>query len=69
MNETSLAQPPAPGALARFLDSDVWYSFRTSPVAVLAALVALVCVICAVFAHWLAPHNPLDLASLELHVP
>jgi peptide/nickel transport system permease protein len=35
-------------------------------VAVLAALVALVCVICAVFAHWLAPHNPLDLASLEL---
>ena len=66
MNETSLAQPPAPGALARFLDSDVWYSFRTSPVAVLAALVALVCVICAVFAHWLAPHNPLDLASLEL---
>lgn len=66
MNDTSLAQPPAPGALARFLDSDVWYSFRTSPVAVLAALVALVCVICAVFAHWLAPHNPLDLASLEL---
>ncbi|MCK6431645.1 MAG: ABC transporter permease [Burkholderiaceae bacterium] len=66
MNDTSLAQPAAPGALARFLDSDVWYSFRTSPVAVLAALVALVCVICAVFAHWLAPHNPLDLASLEL---
>lgn len=27
---------------------------------------ALVCVVCAVFAPWIAPHNPFDLASLEL---
>lgn len=56
----------APGRLARALDSDLWYSFRTSPVAVVAALVALVCVVCAVFANWIAPHNPFDLATLEL---
>jgi peptide/nickel transport system permease protein len=31
-----------------------------------AALVALVCIVCAVFAHWIAPHNPFDLATLEL---
>ena len=52
--------------LARWLDSDVGYSFRTSPVAIGAALIALVCVVCAVFAGWVSPHNPFDLAALEL---
>ena len=52
--------------LARWLDSDVGYSFRTSPVAMAAALIALVCVFCAVFAGWVSPHNPFDLATLEL---
>ncbi len=51
---------------ARWLDSDVGYSFRTSPVAIAAALIALVCVVCAVFAGWVSPHNPFDLAALEL---
>jgi peptide/nickel transport system permease protein len=52
--------------LARWIDSDVGYSFRTSPVAVAAALIALVCVVCALFAGWVSPHNPFDLAALEL---
>jgi len=52
--------------LARWLDSDVGYSFRTSPVAMAAALIALVCVFCAAFAGWVSPHNPFDLATLEL---
>ncbi|WP_295981168.1 ABC transporter permease [uncultured Variovorax sp.] len=52
--------------LARWFDSDVGYSFRTSPVAMAAALIALVCVFCAVFAGWVSPHNPFDLATLEL---
>jgi len=52
--------------LARWLDSDVGYSFRTSPVAIGAALIALACVFCAVFAGWVSPHNPFDLATLEL---
>ncbi len=52
--------------LARWLDSDVGHSFRTSPMAVGAALVAFVCVFCSVFAGWVAPHNPFDLTTLEL---
>ncbi|MDD0839082.1 ABC transporter permease [Curvibacter sp. HBC61] len=52
--------------LARWLDSDVGYSFRTSPVAMLAALIAFVCIFCAAFAGWVAPHNPFDLSALEL---
>jgi peptide/nickel transport system permease protein len=52
--------------LARWLDSDIGHSFRTSPVAILAAAIAFVCVFCSVFAGWVSPHNPFDLAALEL---
>ena len=52
--------------LSKWLDSDVGYSFKTSPVAVAAALVAFVCVFCAIFAGWIAPTNPFDLTTLEL---
>ncbi len=52
--------------IARWLDSDVGYSFRSSPVAMGAAAVALVCLLGSLLAPWLAPHNPLDLATLEL---
>ena len=60
------ALPAAPGAWSRFFAGDLWYSFRRSPVAVGSALVALVCIVAAVFANWIAPHNPFDLATLEL---
>ena len=53
-------------ALKRWADSDVGYSFRTSPVAIAAAVIAFVCIFCAVFAQWVAPHNPFDIATLEL---
>jgi peptide/nickel transport system permease protein len=49
-----------------FFDSDLWYSFSRSPVTVLSAIVAFVCVAGAAFAPWLAPHNPFDLATLNL---
>ena len=52
--------------LARWYHSDVGHSFRSSPVAMGAALLAFVCVFCALFAPWVAPHNPFDLATLEL---
>ena len=52
--------------LHRWFDSDVGHSFRTSPTAIVAAVIAFVCVFCAVFAPWVAPHNPFDLATLEL---
>jgi peptide/nickel transport system permease protein len=38
--------------LARWFDSDIGYSFRTSPVAMVAAAIAFVCAFCAVFAGW-----------------
>jgi peptide/nickel transport system permease protein len=60
------AVPAAPSAWARFLDGDVWHSFRSSPMAMAAAAVALVCTFCALFAGVVAPHNPFDLATLEL---
>lgn len=53
-------------ALARWYDSDVGYSFRTSPVAMVAAAVAFACVFCALFAEAVAPHNPFDLTTLVL---
>ena len=52
--------------LSRLWHSDVGYSFRHSPLAVGAAIVAFICVFCALFAGWVAPHNPFDLATLEL---
>ena len=57
----------APSAWARFLDGDVWHSFRSSPMAMGAAAVALLCIFGALFAGLIAPHNPFDLATLELN--
>ena len=47
-------------------DSDIAYSFRQSPAAIAAEVLALIFVVAAVFAPWVAPHNPFDLATLEL---
>jgi peptide/nickel transport system permease protein len=49
-----------------FFDSDLWHSFSRSPVTVASAIVAFVCIAGAAFAPWLAPHNPFDLATLNL---
>jgi peptide/nickel transport system permease protein len=53
-------------ALRRFFDSDVWWSFTRSPITMVSAIVALICISGALFAPWIAPHNPFDLASLNL---
>ena len=52
--------------LARAWDSDVAWSFRHSPIAVVSAAVLLVLLMAALFCPWLAPSNPFDLASLNL---
>src|ERR1700752_5012223 len=54
------------GSLARAWDSDLLYSFRHSPATVVAAVLTLLCVSGALFAPWIAPHNPFDLASVNL---
>lgn len=53
-------------AVARFFDSDLWWSFSRSPVAVLSAVAALLCIGGAALAPWIAPQNPFDLATLNL---
>jgi peptide/nickel transport system permease protein len=52
--------------LNRAWDSDLVYSFRHSKVAVGSAVIALILGIAALFAPLLAPHNPMDVASLSL---
>jgi peptide/nickel transport system permease protein len=47
-------------------DSDLWYSFTHSPIALGSTVVALVFVLGAVFAPWLAPHDPFNIATLNL---
>jgi len=54
------------GVLARWRDSDLWWSFTRSPITVASAITALLCIGAAVLAPWIAPHNPFDLASLQL---
>jgi peptide/nickel transport system permease protein len=53
-------------SIARFLDSDFIYGFRRSPIAILSALVLLICMLAAIFAPWVAPHDPFNLAGLNL---
>ena len=53
-------------ALRDSWDSDLAWSFRHSPWAMIAALVFLACVGAAMFAPWVSPHNPFDLAQLDL---
>jgi peptide/nickel transport system permease protein len=52
--------------LTQLWDSDFAYQFRHSPIAIGAGLIALVSILSAFFAPILAPHNPLDLATLDL---
>jgi peptide/nickel transport system permease protein len=55
------------GWLRRAWDHDLAWSFRRSPVTILAAFLTLACVGSALFAPWVAPHNPFDSASLNLN--
>jgi peptide/nickel transport system permease protein len=65
MATTPMVEAPQ-SALQRFFAGDVWYSFKHSPVAIISAVLVLLCVVSALGAPWLAPHNPFDLASLNL---
>ncbi|UUP19716.1 ABC transporter permease [Nitratireductor thuwali] len=59
-------EAPEPGRLARALDSDIWYSFTRSPLAVVSALVVSLFVLAALFAPLIAPHNPFDPATISI---
>ncbi|GAB4169808.1 MAG: ABC transporter permease [Thalassobaculales bacterium] len=53
-------------SLKRFLDGDVFYSFRRSPVVMLAFAVTMLFFIGSFLAPWLAPHNTFDVATINL---
>ncbi|MBP6819538.1 ABC transporter permease [Ferrovibrio sp. MS7] len=50
----------------RARDSDIYFSFKRSKLVVVAFWVTVAIFIGALFAPWIAPHNPLDLAKLNL---
>lgn len=58
--------PKPPSRLRAFWDSDLAYSFRRSPVAVVSLCVVLLMVLSAVFAPLIAPHDPFNPATLNL---
>ena len=53
-------------SMREFLHGDFVHGFLRSRVAVVSALIVLILVCAAVFAPWIAPHDPTDLASLSL---
>ena len=55
-----------PSLLYRIWDHELSYSFRNSPLTVAAAVITLLLILSAVFAGVIAPHNPSDLASIDL---
>ena len=52
--------------LQRFWDSDLAWSWRHTPTAMFATVVSVLLFLGAFGAPWLAPHNPFDLASIDL---
>jgi peptide/nickel transport system permease protein len=56
----------ASGAVKRFFDSDIWWSFIHSKVTVVAAIVTFILVFSSAFAGLLSPQNPFDPAQLNL---
>ena len=53
-------------ALGRAWDSDLFYAFRRSPLAIVSTVIVVVGVGAAGLAPLVAPYNPFDLASLNL---
>jgi len=64
MSDQSATAPQS--RLAKALDSDFFYSFRRSPVAVVSFVVVMLLVLSAVFAPLIAPYDPFDPGSLDL---
>ena len=67
MNDKSLTSPARDkGRIERFRESDFFFAFKKSPVAIVSFLVVAILVLSAVFAPLIAPTNPFDPASLNL---
>lgn len=62
----TVAPVSVPTNWQRILESDLLYSFKRSPLVVVAGVFTLLFVLAAVFAPLIAPHNPYDLKTLSL---
>jgi len=60
------AQATPPGIGTRILDSDLWHSFKRSPVTVVSAIVTLALILAALFAPLIAPQDPFDPANISI---
>src|SRR5690606_37841091 len=65
MVDTRHSAAPA-GRFARLRDSDILWSYRKSPVTIIASILVAVIVLASVFAPWITPQNPFDLSGLNL---
>ncbi|URK89069.1 ABC transporter permease (plasmid) [Rhizobium sp. RCAM05350] len=61
MSDTSFT-----GRLRSFADSDLFYSFRRSKTTVIASIALALLVFFAIFAPLISPHDPFDIAGLNL---
>jgi peptide/nickel transport system permease protein len=53
--------------LRRLWDHDLAWSFRRSPITVVAAVLTAVCIAAALLSPWIAPQNPFDASALDLN--
>lgn len=60
------AEAARPRLLTRVTHSDLFYSFRRSPLTIAATTITAACFAAAGFAPWIAPHDPFDPATLQL---
>ena len=66
MTQTSTQENEAKSRLQRLRDTDIWASFTASWVVVGAAIMTVLFFFIALFAPLIAPHNPFDLASIDI---
>lgn len=66
MADQAQTRSAAGETIRRVLDSDIAYSFRRSPMTIVATVVFVCLALGALLAPWVAPHNPFDPATLNL---
>ena len=72
MSDTTRTEPVrrdtvrAPNAFQRVVASDLFYSFRRSPVAMVSLTITVLLILSAIFAPLIAPYDPFDPRSLNL---
>src|SRR5690554_839067 len=65
-NQAAPAATKPPSRLYRIWDSDVFFSFRRSPVTIVAAIVTVILVGAALLAPWIVLYDPFNPSSLNL---